>query len=117
MIFVTFTSIHFVIICDVLFWRTYETTRLYPLYSGVTKSGDVLYSSRESQRFRAPLVAGAGKPRGVTTEGGKSLTPRFPGWECPAGLPYPDLLWQASTQIPWWPDESARQGLFACCLV
>jgi hypothetical protein len=25
MIFVTFISIHFVIICDVLLWRTYET--------------------------------------------------------------------------------------------
>jgi hypothetical protein len=25
MIFVTFISIHFVIICDVLLWRTYDT--------------------------------------------------------------------------------------------
>jgi hypothetical protein len=25
MVFVTFISIHFVIICDILLWRTYET--------------------------------------------------------------------------------------------
>jgi hypothetical protein len=36
MIFVTFISIHFVIICDVLLWHTYETQLLYPLNLGVT---------------------------------------------------------------------------------
>jgi hypothetical protein len=34
MIFVTFISIHFVIICDVLLWRTYETHLALPLKSG-----------------------------------------------------------------------------------
>jgi hypothetical protein len=34
MIFVTFISIHFVIICDVLLWRTYETHPALPLKSG-----------------------------------------------------------------------------------
>jgi hypothetical protein len=37
MILVTFISIHFVIICDVLLWHTYEMTRLYPLNPGVTE--------------------------------------------------------------------------------
>jgi hypothetical protein len=34
MIFVIFISIHFVIICDVLFWRTYEMHLTLPLKSG-----------------------------------------------------------------------------------
>jgi hypothetical protein len=34
MIFVTFISIHFVIICDVLLWRTYETHPALSLKSG-----------------------------------------------------------------------------------
>jgi hypothetical protein len=34
MILVTFISIHFVIICDVLFWRTYETHPALSLKSG-----------------------------------------------------------------------------------
>jgi hypothetical protein len=34
MILVTFISIHFVIICDVLLWRTYETHPTLSLKSG-----------------------------------------------------------------------------------
>jgi hypothetical protein len=34
MILVTFISIHFVIICDVLLWRTYETHLALSLKSG-----------------------------------------------------------------------------------
>jgi hypothetical protein len=34
--FVTFISIHLVIICVVFLWRTYEMHRLYPLNPGVT---------------------------------------------------------------------------------
>jgi hypothetical protein len=34
MIFVTFISIHFVIICDVLLWRTYEMHPTLSLKSG-----------------------------------------------------------------------------------
>jgi hypothetical protein len=34
MILVTFISIHFVIICDVLLWRTYETHPALSLKSG-----------------------------------------------------------------------------------
>jgi hypothetical protein len=34
MILVTFISIHFVIICDVLLWRTYETHPALSLNSG-----------------------------------------------------------------------------------
>jgi hypothetical protein len=34
MILVKFISIHFVIICDVLFWRTYETHPTLSLKSG-----------------------------------------------------------------------------------
>jgi hypothetical protein len=37
MILMTFISIHFVIICDVFLWRTYETHPLYPLNPGVTE--------------------------------------------------------------------------------
>jgi hypothetical protein len=37
MIFVTFISIHFIIICVVLLWRTYETHLVYPLNLGVTE--------------------------------------------------------------------------------
>jgi hypothetical protein len=33
---VTFISIYFVIICDVLLWCTYETHQAYPLNPGVT---------------------------------------------------------------------------------
>jgi hypothetical protein len=36
MIFMKFISIHFVIICVVLFWRTYEMHSVYPLNLGVT---------------------------------------------------------------------------------
>jgi hypothetical protein len=36
MILVTFISIHFVIICDVLLWRTYETHPTLSLNLGVT---------------------------------------------------------------------------------
>jgi hypothetical protein len=32
----TFISIHLVIICVVLLWRTYETHQIYPLNPGVT---------------------------------------------------------------------------------
>jgi hypothetical protein len=39
MIFVTFISIHFVIICDVLLWRTYETHPALSLKSGCDRSG------------------------------------------------------------------------------
>jgi hypothetical protein len=39
MIFVTFISIHFVIICDVLLWRTYETHSTLSLKSGCDRSG------------------------------------------------------------------------------
>jgi hypothetical protein len=38
MIFVTFISIHFVIICDVLLWRIYETHPALSLNPGVTGS-------------------------------------------------------------------------------
>jgi hypothetical protein len=41
MIFVTIISIHFVIICDVLLWRTYETHPALSLKSGC----DNLWSS------------------------------------------------------------------------
>jgi hypothetical protein len=34
----TFISMHSVIICVVLPWRTYETHRLYPLNMGVTST-------------------------------------------------------------------------------
>jgi hypothetical protein len=34
MLYVTFISIHFVIICDVLPWRTYETHTALTLKSG-----------------------------------------------------------------------------------
>jgi hypothetical protein len=37
MILVTFISIHFVIICDVLLWRTYEMHPVLPLKSGCDK--------------------------------------------------------------------------------
>jgi hypothetical protein len=37
MILVTFISIHFVIICDVLLWRTYETHLALSLKSGCDK--------------------------------------------------------------------------------
>jgi hypothetical protein len=37
MIFVTFISIHFVIICVVLLWRTYETHLALPHKSGCDK--------------------------------------------------------------------------------
>jgi hypothetical protein len=37
-IFVTFISIHFVIICDVLLWRTYETHPTLSLKSGCDTS-------------------------------------------------------------------------------
>jgi hypothetical protein len=37
MIFVTFISIHYVIICDVLIWRTYETHPALSLKSGCDK--------------------------------------------------------------------------------
>jgi hypothetical protein len=36
MIFMTFISMHSVIICVVLPWRTMRRTRLYPLNPGVT---------------------------------------------------------------------------------
>jgi hypothetical protein len=39
MILVTFISIHFVIICDVLLWRTYETLPALSLKSGCDRSG------------------------------------------------------------------------------
>jgi hypothetical protein len=39
MILVTFISIHFVIICDVLLWRTYETHQALSLKSGCDRSG------------------------------------------------------------------------------
>jgi TM2 domain-containing membrane protein YozV len=39
MIFVTFISIHFVIICVVLLWRTYETHPTLYLKSGCDRSG------------------------------------------------------------------------------
>jgi hypothetical protein len=38
MIFVTFISMHFVIICDVLLWRTYETHPTLSLKSGCDRS-------------------------------------------------------------------------------
>jgi hypothetical protein len=38
MIFVTFISIHFVIICDVLLWHTYETHPDLSLKSGCDNS-------------------------------------------------------------------------------
>jgi hypothetical protein len=39
MIFMTFISIHFVIICDVLSWRTYETHLALSFKSGCDKRG------------------------------------------------------------------------------
>jgi hypothetical protein len=39
MIFVTFISIHFVIICGVLLWRTYETHPTLSLKPGSDSSG------------------------------------------------------------------------------
>jgi hypothetical protein len=39
MILVIFTSIHFVIICDVLLWRTYETHPALSLKFGFDTSG------------------------------------------------------------------------------
>jgi hypothetical protein len=39
MILVTFISIHFVIICDVLLWRIYETHPALSLKSGCDRSG------------------------------------------------------------------------------
>jgi hypothetical protein len=39
MIFITFISIHFVIICDVLPWRTYETHPALSFKSGYDRSG------------------------------------------------------------------------------
>jgi hypothetical protein len=39
MLFMTFISIHFVIICDVLLWRTYETHPTLSLKSGCDRSG------------------------------------------------------------------------------
>jgi hypothetical protein len=44
MIFVTFISIHFVIICDVLFWRTYETHPALSLKSRCDTSVGILSS-------------------------------------------------------------------------
>jgi hypothetical protein len=38
-IFVTFISIHLVIICVVLVWRTYETHPALPIKSGCDRSG------------------------------------------------------------------------------
>jgi hypothetical protein len=40
MIFVTFISIHFVIICDVLLWRTYEMHPALSLKSGCDTLGE-----------------------------------------------------------------------------
>jgi hypothetical protein len=50
----TFISIHFVIICDVLPWRTYETHSPYPLNTGVTKvvSEEMLTVGRNLDRPR-----------------------------------------------------------------
>jgi hypothetical protein len=39
MIFVTFISIHFIIICDVLLWRTYEMHPTLSLKSWCDRSG------------------------------------------------------------------------------
>jgi hypothetical protein len=39
MIFVTFISIHFVIICDILLWCTYEMQLALSLKSGCGRSG------------------------------------------------------------------------------
>jgi hypothetical protein len=39
MVFMTFISIHFVIICDVLSWRTYETHPTLSFKSGCDRSG------------------------------------------------------------------------------
>jgi hypothetical protein len=39
MIFVKFTSIHFVIICDVLLWRTYEMHLALSFKFGCDRSG------------------------------------------------------------------------------
>jgi hypothetical protein len=52
MIFMTFISIHFVIIFDVLFWRTYETHMALPLKSGCDRSsikGNVDYRMKTGQ--------------------------------------------------------------------
>jgi hypothetical protein len=54
MILVTFISIHFVIICDVLLWRTYETPSALSLNPGVTEvvSEDMLIVGRNLDRPR-----------------------------------------------------------------
>jgi hypothetical protein len=39
MIFMTFISIHYVIICDVLSWRTYETHPALSLKTGCDRNG------------------------------------------------------------------------------
>jgi hypothetical protein len=54
MVFVTFISIHFVIICDVLLWRSYETHPIYPLNPGVTEvvSEEMLTVGRNLDRSR-----------------------------------------------------------------
>jgi hypothetical protein len=41
MILVTFISIHFIIICDVLLWLTYETYPALSLKSGSDSFGDL----------------------------------------------------------------------------
>jgi hypothetical protein len=55
MICVTFISIHFVIICDVLLWRTYETHPALPLKSGCDTDGPRL----ELGRFATPSTVGS----------------------------------------------------------
>jgi hypothetical protein len=41
MLYVTFISIHFVIICDVLAWRTYDTQLALSFKSGCDRSPQV----------------------------------------------------------------------------
>jgi hypothetical protein len=56
MIFVTFISIHFVIICDVLLWRTYETHPALPLKSGCDTKLSTLIEQLIARKtiFRTP---------------------------------------------------------------
>jgi hypothetical protein len=53
MIFVTFISIHFVIICDILLWRTYQTHPTLPLKSGCDRGASWSWDSgREENGMR-----------------------------------------------------------------
>jgi hypothetical protein len=54
MILVTFISIHFVVICDVLLWRTYETHSALSLKPGCDKGTAAHASEDDSTEATRP---------------------------------------------------------------